>query len=279
MAKKTLESLKKCPIDFLYLWASDGFISELGSKAKIIKQKKYNQQQTLWKAMADNEKFSSSAEGQVLYDKWAKEIGEAIKETYGITPQEILRQLALGKTVLGKNFAQGVYGVGDTQVTTFYNTEDYRIDPIDGYITDADGNEVCGQTTIWGEDGNPIGYSCVIGAVQYQSYLSQDGMWQAYSTSTVDGVYTATGDRLDESKSTFWQNANNYMPIVNSILNWVSSLVSNYFPNNYLLTQRNTVPTQSEWIEEDNTGLYVAGGLALAGIAVLTLGKKRKKGN
>lgn len=278
MAKKTLESLKQCPIDFLYLWASDGFISELGSKAKIIKQKKYNQQQTLWKAMTDNEKFSNSAEGEAIYLRWANEIGEAIKDTYGITPQEILRKLALGQTVFGKNWKSGVYGVGSTeQVTTFSNTTDYAIDPVDGYIITTDGDEVCRQTTIWDEDGNPSGYSLLVGTTQYQSYKDENGVWQAYSYSDEGGVYDAKGNKLDSSKSSFWQNSNNYMPIVNSILNWIQSIVSAYYPNNYLLTSSNTVPAQTEWIEEDNTGLWIAGGLALGGLGLLAFGKKGKK--
>lgn len=278
MAKKTLESLKQCPIDFLYLWASDGFISELGSKAKIIKQKKYNQQQTLWKAMTDNEKFSNSAEGEAIYLRWANEIGEAIKDTYGITPQEILRKLALGQTVFGKNWKSGVYGVGSTeQVTTFSNTTDYAIDPVDGYIINTDGDEVCRQTTIWDEDGNPSGYSLLVGTTQYQSYRDENGVWQAYSYSNEEGVYDAKGNKLDSSKSSFWQNSNNYMPIVNSILNWVQSIVSAYYPNNYLLTSSNTVPSQTEWVEEDNTGLWIAGGLALGGLGILAFGKKGKK--
>jgi hypothetical protein len=45
-----------------------------------------------------------------------------------------------------------------------------------------------------------------------------------------------------------------------------------------VLTQENTVPDQTEWVEpESNNGGLIAGGLALAGIALLTMEKPGKK--
>lgn len=62
MAKKTKADVLKCPIDYLYLWASDEFISQLGKVGKTIKEKKYNQYQSLYKTVIENEKANSAAE-------------------------------------------------------------------------------------------------------------------------------------------------------------------------------------------------------------------------
>lgn len=86
MAKRTLENILQCPIDFIYLWATDDFIAQLGSKSKIIKKKKYNQYQTLWKTMVENTSASSQKEYIEVYNSWVERIGEAITDVYGMTP-------------------------------------------------------------------------------------------------------------------------------------------------------------------------------------------------
>lgn len=278
MAKKTLASLKECPIDFLYLWASDDFISKLGSKAKIIKQKKYNQQQALWKAMAENEKFKTQDEGQVFYQKWATAIHDAIEDTYGMTPVEILRKLALGETVVGKNFSQGVYGIGETTTTSFVQDRSITINPTTGVVL-QNGLPLTNSTAVYGRDGSVVGYSSVIGGVQYQSTYLGNGTYSALSYSNADGVQTATGGKFDSKKGTFWQNANNYMPIINSVLSWITSVVNTYFPSNTILTTQNTTPSQEEWVDTEsdgNSGLLLAGGLLAAGAAAVFLGKDKK---
>lgn len=284
MAKKTLSDLKKCPIDFLYLWASEDFISALGSKAKIIRQKKYNQQQMLWKTMAENEKYKTSSKGQVYYQQWAEAIGQAIEDTYGITPVEILRKLAMGETVVGKDFSKGVYGVGETPSTAFVQNSNYQVNSQTGQIMAGDGGsmkDVLHQNPIYGSDGQVTGYSCVIGGVQYQSTYD-NGQYVSFSYSNADGVQTAKGGKFDSAKGTFWQNANNYMPIINSVLSWLTSIVNTYFPSNTILTSQNTAPSQTEWVETEkdgNGGTWLAGGLLVAGAAALFLGKDKKNKN
>lgn len=274
MAKKTLADLKKCPIDFIYLWATDSFISKLGNKGKIIRQKKYYQYQTLWKAMADNEKFSSSADGQEIYNRWANEIAQVIKDTYGMTPGEILVQLAKGKTVFGKNWNKGVYGIGaanDPQ--SFSQNANVYVSPGTGKLLDGDMNELPDQIPIFGTDGTYSGYSCTYNGSQYQS-VKKGSSFVAYSYSNVDGVVQyPNGQALDSSTGTFWQNANNYMPIINNILSWISSIVNNLFPNQTVLTTANTAPAQTEWVEDDdNTIWWIAGGLAVGGALLALLG-------
>lgn len=282
MAKKTLQSILACPIDFLYLWASDGFIAQLGSRAKVIKQKKYYQYQALWKTMVENTSASSADALQKEYNVWVEKIAAEIKNTYNMTPAEILQKLAMGEEVLGKDWNSGVYGVGATNRSNFSQASNVTVDSTTGKIV-RDGQELANQTAIYGTaaDGTAYvkGYSVVSGDVQFQSCIGSDGQYYAYSYSKGDGtVQTADGKVLDSSKNGFWQNANNYMPIINQLLEWVSSIVNSLFPNRTVLTNNVTVPTQDEWVETDNnTGMWVLGGLAVAGAALIAFGDKIKK--
>jgi LPXTG-motif cell wall-anchored protein len=278
MAKKTLSDLKKCPIDFLYLWATDEFIALLGSKARIIREKKYYQYHMLWNVMADNEKFKNAEDGQKYYQEWANELAKAMKDTYGLTPAEILHKLAMGEDVFGKDWEQGVYGVGAVDKTSFTQNPNVTVDPATGMILDG-GSVISAQWPIYDSAGNITGYSYSDGENQYQSTMALNGSFKAYTYSDASGVQKANGNAFNASSATFWQNANNYMPIINSVLSWLDSIVKNFAPNNTILTPQNTTPVQTEWIEteSDNTGLYIAGGIAVAAALALGLSKKKKK--
>lgn len=276
MAKKTLQSILECPTDFLYLWASDGFIAQLGSKSKIIKQKKYYQYQSLWKVMAENTNSNNQDELQEVYKSWTDKIAAAIKDIYGMTPAQILEKLAMGENVLGKNWNKGIYGVGEVPAT-FSQDQSVTVDSASGKIL-KNGSVVENQIPIYGGDGNVAGYSVLIGDAQYQSALA-NGSYGAACYSNANGVIQdANGKSFDQSNAGFWQNANNYMPIVNKLLEWVSSIVNSFFPNRTVLTPENTVPVQTEWVEpESNTGGLIAGGAALVGVALLAMGKPKNK--
>lgn len=276
MAKKTLQSILECPTDFLYLWASDGFIAQLGSKSKIIKQKKYYQYQSLWKVMVENTNSNNQTELQEVYKSWTDKIAAAIKDIYGMTPAQILEKLAMGQEVAGKNFKKGVYGVGNTPTTSFVQNSNYEVNPTTGQIM-AGGGEIGNPTPVYDANGNVGGYSYQVGNMQFQSAY-QDGQFVALSYSNADGVQDANGNSFKASNASFWQNANNYMPIVNAVLSWVTTIVNSYFPNRTVLTPENTVPVQTEWVEpESNTGGLIAGGAALVGAALLAMGKRKNK--
>lgn len=276
MAKKTLSSIKQCPIDFLYLWASDDFISQLGSKSKIISKKKYNQYQTLWKTMVENVGGKTAAEYQEIYKQWTSEIAQAIQDTYGKTPAEILQLLAMGEEVLGKNFRKGVYGVGDAAQYTFSQDSNVTVDSSTGKI--LVGGTAVEATPIYGQGGQITGYSYVAGGNQYQSSYNGSS-YVAFSYSNSDGVQTANGGAFNASQAGFWQNAQNYLPIIESVLSWVSSIVNAYFPNRTVLTEQVTVPQQTEWVDKDTSGtsrLLIAGGLAAVGLVLAASDKPKK---
>lgn len=276
MSKKTLASIKKCPIDFLYLWASDGFISQLGSKASIIRQKKYYQYQLLWKTMVENSGSRTPEEYREIYSQWTNEIAKEIQNIYGITPAEILNKLALGQEVAGKDWSAGVYGIGDAEEpsTVFKSNSNIFVDPTSGVIKDKNGKAIKKQTAIYGADGSITGYSAVKNGVQYQSY-QQGGMFGAYTYSNSEEIRLANGGEYNSAKGTFWQNAENYIPMIESVVTWLTSLISELLTGDRTyLTTENTVPKQKEWVEADNTGLWVAGGIAAAGVALLMMDKK-----
>lgn len=283
MAKKTLSTLLQCPTDFLYLWASDEFIAQLGSKAQIISEKKYYQHQSLWKTMVDNTKSDDPEVLQQTYQSWTKQIAEAIKGIYGIAPAEILVKLAMGEQVLGKNWNQGVYGgIGKTQIT-FDQKPSMSVDANTGMIV-SNGLTLDGQTPIYGQDGTISGYSCTVGDEQFQSRIGSDGYYGAYTYSKGSGiVQTATGEAFDSSAAGFWENTENYMPIFKDILAWLMSIINSFLPKDRVaLTTEKTAPKQTEWVEDSsdgNTGL-LAGGIALAALAFITMDQpkgKRKK--
>lgn len=279
--KKTLSDILQTPIDFIYLWASDAFIAQLGSKAKIIKQKKYNQYQTLWTTMLDNSKGLSSRESQIAeYDKWVERIGAAITDVYGMTPATILKKLALGEQVLGKDWNQGVYGcgIGNTKVS-FDQAPGVYVDGSTGKILDSNFTEFPNQTPIYDGSGYVSGYSCLNGDVQFQSAMGSEGKFGAYSYSKSNGtIQDPNGNVLNASAGSFWQNANNYMPIIEDTLSWLQSIVESYLPGKRtVLTTENTVPKQTEWVEEDGNGGLLAGGIALAALALITMEQPKKK--
>ena len=227
-----------------------------------------------------NNESASADELQELYQQWTSEIASAIKDTYGYTPGEILVRLAMGQEVAGKNFKNGVYGVGNTPTTSFVQNSSVQVNPLTGVVM-QNGLPMQNQTAVYGHDGSVIGYSTQVGGEQYQSYFV-GGKYNALSFSNSDGVQYANGGAFDASNASFWQNANNYMPIINSVLSWLTSIVNSFFPNRTVLTPENTVPVQTEWVEpEDNTGLWIAGGVAVVGALLLTMknpfGGKRKK--
>lgn len=274
MAKKTLANVLQCPIDFIYLWASDGFIAQLGSKARIIKEKKYNQYQTLWKIMVDNVKSNNSADLQDAYIDWTNQIADAIKNTYGMTPAIILQKLAMGEDVLGKNWKQGIYGIGEVQ-STFSQNNAVTVDGSTGKIM-VNGVAADGQVPIYGANGVVTGYSYYdkTANAQFQSGVNANGQYGAACYSNESGVQSANGGAFDQSTGSFWSNAANYIPLIQRVIEWLVSLFG--AGERVVLTRQNTVPEQTEWVEENNgNGGLIAGGLALAGLALITMEKPK----
>lgn len=274
MAKKTLSTILQCPTDFLYLWASDEFISQLGSKARIISEKKYYQYQSLWKTMVENTSSNDPNVLQQTYQSWTDQIAAEIKNIYGITPSEILVKLAMGQPVLGKNWNEGVYGgIGKTKVS-FDQSPNVTVDAHTGKIM-KDYEVLPNQTPIYGSDGTITGYSCLISGAQYQSNMGLEGMFGAYAYSDENVVQTPNKEKFNASAAGFWENTENYMPIIDKVLAWIDSLLKTFAPNQTKITKENTLPKQTEWVDESSNGGLVAGGLALAALVLVSMEKPK----
>ena len=236
--------------------------------------------------MVENVKSNNRDELIAAYNEWLQRIAAAIEDVYGMKPEDILQKLALGKDVLGKNWRNGIYGISGNVVTTFSQNSVVTVDTTTGKIM-VDGVEAPGQTPIYGEgDGETAsitGYSYydAAGNVQYQSGVSASGQYGAVCYTNSNGTQKATGGNFDPSTGSFWQNANNYMPIVTDLINWLKSVIDSLLGGNRVVLQpSNTVPEQTEWVETESNskGLWIAGAAAAVGLALFaTGGKKRKK--
>lgn len=257
MIKATLADIKKSPINYLYIFAPDTFINALGSKtAKIIRQKKANQQQLLKVAAIDNKS---------TYEVWRDAVYNAIQDQYAMTPAQILVALAEGKDIAGKNWNKGVYGVGAMPQYTFNQNNGVSVDPKTGKIQ-INYQNLSSQTPIYGNGGQIIGYAAIgKDGASYTSALS-NGQYYANTYGTESTQQYANGSNFTASgSSNVWETILTYIPMISSILSWILSLFGVNTGN--LITYQNTYPSQSEFTYSsglsNNELLLLAGGAAI----------------
>lgn len=274
MESVTKQDLLKNPIDFLYIFTNDTFISLVRKyigrvQADTIARKARNQKQYLKSFYGSTKEFE---------EKGYTEFSDAIYSQYGMTPVTILKKLLAGDTVAGKNWREGVYGIGSTNSDGFSQNSAVKVDTQTGQILNG-GVAMGNGIATYDRKGNVVGYSFTSeDGTQYSSrYDKRTGKWFAntYSNDTVmqyaDGTtYTASGS------SSVWENINTAMPLVQKFLEWIAS-----FFNFSLIKPSNTVPAQTEFIDRtgNTTNLSTFGivGMALIGGAlIMGVGKKKK---
>lgn len=280
MIELTIEQAKQHPFNFVYIWADEEkFLRYINPKyAAVIRAKKANQ----------NKVIALSAE---KYKTTEKEYTDAIRaqfiEDFNMTPAGALDKLAQGYTVAGKNWAEGVYGIGGTR-KDFAGT-DITVNPDNGYFMRN------GQYLPGNEDLNV--YAEVKGkTVVYQrfyedpdtgkTYMSQYNKtlkkYYAQSYSTSDGkMYSASGNATSaKDAGSTWETVNLSFDWLQKIIDWIISLFGG--TNTKTLNAENTNPDQKAdgFTYESGIGeaggtllLLAAGGMLLAG----GLGKKGKK--
>ncbi len=268
------------PQNFMYVWADENaFLRYLKPQwAAKIRAKKANQMKLL---SLSAEKFLGSTD---RVKEYYEAIRDAFKDTYAMTPAEALVILAQGGTVAGKNWEEGVFGIGAVQ--TFYGTN-ISVRPQDGYF-EQNGNLLPGD-----EDKNV--YATVGGkAVVYQrfyedpttgiTYMSQlnktTKKYYAASYSDANGSYKAkNGNTINPS-----DNADLWGAILSSIDKFVQWIISIFAGKVDTLSADNTLPNQvgdgfaqtgGDNLLEGSTGLILAA--AAAGMLIFgTKGKKSK---
>lgn len=282
--KVTTSDLLKNPANFLYIFVTDGYLKYLSSdKSSVIKQKRANQIKYANTVCADN---------KVNFNTFKSDLSNKIKEVYGLTPNEILVKLALGYNVAGKNWAAGVFGVGDTGHVGYSNDTSITVDGTSGKIL-QNGVEVGGQTPIYDTYGSGkkkttyiSGYSATVDGNQYTSqvsgttYKTDSPVYYSSSYSTSDGAFNYDGSAYEQTNaSSIWSAIETYLPIIQKFFEWIASLF-----NTKLITANNTVPKQTEYTystgNSSNTDLLLIGGAAVVGAFLLMSGdggKKKKK--
>jgi len=273
MLELTIEQAIQKPETFLYVFADENkFLRYIDSKhAAVIRGKKANQNKVL---LLSADKYGKS------YEDYTTAIRQSFIDNYGKTPAQILVALAKGETVCGKNWNEGIYGIGKLP-TTFSGTS-ISVDPTTGKILN-NGVEVEIQKAVYGSNG-AVCYTAIINDVKYTSnYRKISKSYYASQYVGSDGnAYNANGKAISSSETdNFWEMI---IAAGEKLLNWLISLFGGN-SNVELITTENTTPEQvTDGFATDTEGVSTAGlgtigaiVLATAAIGGAIYGKKSKK--
>ena len=284
----TLDQARQNSASFLYIFASDTYLGYLEKKyATIIKGKRANQIKLL---SLSAEKYLGSLD---RYQEYKDAVREGFMETYGMEPADALVKLALGETVAGKNYEEGVYGIGSLP-DTYAGHTDVTVDPTSGHIF-KDGKDYTDESlTICDKVKGqviPTQLFANIDEVTYASkYNKTRKKYYAHSYSNANGKYSATtgkeivstdaGSVFENIQLGFWD-----------FLSWVKSVLA-FFGINIAtdggkdtINTNNTLPNQKKdgYVTESGIGeagaialMLLAGGTLLASGGLKKLGKARK---
>ena len=268
MAKQvTLADIKKCPQDFLYLFATKSFLAKIDPKSAAIISKKQDNQFKVLKHACEKENAD--------YQATVKQLNQGLVDAFGYNATTILKMLAEGKTVAGKNWGKGIYGIGATTREGFAGT-DVTVNKDTGKIYQG-GTEVAGQTAIYGEGGTTT-YTATIGDRVYSSQY-MNNMYSAGTYTDADGkTFNAEGTDVGLGGfNNIWSAISCLSPIIEKLIVWLASLFPATFEGSSVISKTNTVPSQSDgFVQQSSIGT----GLVFAGIAaaVYALAKRGGKG-
>lgn len=280
MAKKvTTADLLKNPADFLYIFATDGYLKYLSK----------NTRETITTKRANQVKYANTVcvNNGVKYADFVNELSKQIKEVYGLAPNEILVKLAFGYNVAGKNWSAGVFGINGSAHVNYSNDATITVDGTTGKIL-QNGTEVANQTPIYDTYGTGknkktyiSGYSASVDGNQYTSqvsgttYKTTNPVYFSSTYSTSEGAYNYDGTDFNQSNAaSIWAGIESSLPIIQKFIEWIASLFSTT-----LISSKNTVPQQTEYTystgNSSNTDILLLGGAAIVGVYLL-MGNKKK---
>lgn len=284
MFNLSTQNVKSHPEDYLYIFASDEFLNYLDVRSRmIIKQKRANQNKVI-ALCAKN----ASVDVSVYTDA----IRQGFIDIYGITPAEILVKLASGETVAGKNWSEGVYGVGAitkmvqfTQKTPGGSTVSVGTDGkfyLNGDTTPENGTY---DATIY-RNGCPNGIGGYTlsdgdGGTYASAYSKTKKMYYASSYTAKSGEkYNPDGSAMGAAfSSDIWESI---LGFLDKFSQWLLSLF-NMDTKNTLANPKNVAPSQvTDGFATEEAGLGTWGLALLASAAVGVMlwgdGLKGKKG-
>lgn len=283
MRELTKQEACTSPASFMYIFATDEFLSYIEPKyAYIIKGKRSNQVKIL---MLSADKYLGDEK------KWT-EYGEAIRsafiEMYGMQPIEALSILAQGGSVAGKNWKDGIYGIGATANIDFGKS----VNGASVYCNSQDGHIYAGTLDI--TDESKTVYKTIKGqAIPYQLFSREtDGMtfmsqynktrkqYDAQSYSTPDGEFSArTGAALTGiNGGDIWGTIIMYLE---RFAEWLISIFVKEEDQKQPITAANTLPSQTGdgFVQQAgmSTGAKIALALAAGGALLYSTTPSGKK--
>lgn len=274
MIELTIQAACQNPQNFMYIWASDKFLNAIPSKyASVIRVKRANEEKLL--------RLSADKYGKT-YEEYTSAIRQAFIDTYIMTPAQALVVLAQGGQVAGKDWKEGVYGIGALNTATFNGHTEITVRPEDGHILNNGADVTDTAKTVYTtikKQAVPYQLFATIDNVIYMSqYNKTTKKYYARTYSTAEKTYNArTGNEINPS-----DNADIWGAVLASLetfVNWLISLFAGSTARQ-TLNAENTLPNQTAdgFVQESGMGdalkvvlLLAAGGTLLAG----GLGKKK----
>lgn len=257
----------KNPANYLYMFASTQFLAKIDAKHRgIIAAKAFYQKKTVVNEV-----------GNFNYDAARAELREAIIATYGYTPAECLTRLARGEEVAGKNWAQGIYGVGAVKRNNFQQDITISVDPATGAITKSgkqvstDSDFISGKSK---KTGNIIGYyykDKKTGRTYTSHYDKTTKTWYAGTMTDKDAnVFNADGTEVGESAvASIWES------VIGGVEQFVTWLLDTIKPSEgeTVLTADKVLPEQTDGfvtVEGEGDSMswlpWVVGGAAILAV-------------
>lgn len=277
----TKSDVLKNPINFLYVFSNNKF------EALVAKYISKNAAQTIYKKRFNQVKCISLAyNGDDNLTTAYADLSNAIQEQFGYTPQAILNKLLAGETVAGKNWKEGVYGVGATKPTTYANNSNLTVDTNTGKIL-QDGVELSGGTPIYKNTGGKTkisGYSYTTeeGTV-YTTNKALTGGYYASTYGTSNGMFNASGEAITASDtSSVWECIATISEWVIKLIEWICSLFKKENNTTYI-TSANTVPAQTEFLTDTKessvslSSVGIIGAALIGGYLLMGSGSKHNK--
>lgn len=274
------EKLKGAATNLIYAWISEVNLKYCGTaKAIAIITKKRAYQLEFMRNIANQ------AGGN--YDEVRDYVEQCIIDIYGMTPSEVVYRLAQGQTVRGKNWSEGVFGIGATPKLTFPDSSGYKVSADTGEIMDASGKVLgSADTAMYADNGTLYGYCVQKDGAWYASrYNPSTNLYEAYETTSKDGVITqvSTGKTYTDpstvaTENTIWENAGLLVPFLNQLLKAILALfnVKTVTTDDIKINQ-----VQDEWVAQEQgktstASLPLLGGIALLGIIGMSKQENKK---
>ena len=288
----TIEQACEHPECFMYAWATEEFLSAIDPKyASIIRTKGNNERKVL--ILSADKYLGDFSRANEYYQK----VADAFYAKYDVSPLDALIILAQGGEVAGKNWKEGVYGVGALPTSTFAGiTTDgggkVTVEAANGHIM-YNGKDITDESkTVYNSvKGETIPYQLFgsddFGYTFMSQYNKTRKKYYAQSYTDDEGVThsASTGKRTDGTDSaSIWGNIEMGWDWIKNILNWLLSLfgiqtIPEIGGSVDTIKPSNTLPNQQTdgFVSKAGMGTVGAVLLASAALGMLFMGKKKKK--